>query len=138
MSSAENGGLQYSGSRDDFLKSEFASKYVAAAEEDDAQDRPGASSSKKSSKPPAKPVNKTLQKVQQASAGGDSSDSSDASSEESESDSEDEAPVKKPRKQVLAEQRAVGSISWGVWTVYVKAAGSYFYWFLTIAIFGEP
>lgn len=116
------------------MDSEYASKYVTQ-EEEEAQDRGNYPPAKKLA---SKPVNKTIQRVQQSTAG-DSSDSSEPSSEESDSESEEEdelSGARKPRKLVLAEQRAVGSISWDVWTSYVKSAGSWLFWLLAIIIFG--
>lgn len=109
-------------------------------EEEGKGDRPGPPAARKT---PYKPVNKALQKVKQASgasSGGHSSDSSEPSSEESSSESEDEdsdlIKQKKPRKQVLQEQRAIGSIAGDVWSTYVQSAGSYLYWTLFGLVFG--
>lgn len=153
--SLDNGRTSFVGSAEEFLSSE---KFRAIEGRDD-KDEPNEPAAKKPVEKEkdvkkAPPRNKSLSAIIDAATPASSTDVSSAS--EAESDSEDdediareggiqgdkaadqaEKPeVKKARKLIEDEGRAVGRVSGAVWKLYLGCMGGGIFWILFVLIFG--
>lgn len=134
----ENGGIGFTGSGDEFRRSE-AYKSLAGDVVADDDEAPQASPARpQPRKQPSKLTNQLFKNVAEKNIPQfDSAASSPAesSSEESESEEEDDEVAKAPKRLIEEEQRAVGHVKLSIWMTYFKANGLLIFWLIFAAIF---